>query len=186
MAINPGPFDGWQRGMLIRGSLDDKREMTAYLTFAPAGTSLKDLVLAAGARWNIERCYQESKSQLGLDQDEVRTWAGWHRNITLVMAAYALLDTLRRRQLTKSLLLSLSGQGPWSSPRSRCGDGCVSPPLPDDEEDLRPPYTGRSGVGCTTHRRIPSPGETTASHKDRSFYVAQRLSPTVVLKQGEG
>lgn len=39
--------------------------MTAYLTFAPNGTSLEGLVLAAGARRNIERCFQEGKSQLG-------------------------------------------------------------------------------------------------------------------------
>ncbi|WP_134021091.1 hypothetical protein [Modicisalibacter xianhensis] len=71
--------------------------MTAYLTFASEGISLENLVLAAGARWNIERCFQESKSQLGLDQYEVRTWTGWHRHITLVMAAYALLVTLRRQ-----------------------------------------------------------------------------------------
>ncbi|WP_143543355.1 IS701 family transposase, partial [Salinicola salarius] len=104
LPVNPGPFQGWQHGVLVRRSLDDKREMTAYLTFAPEGTSLEDLVLAAGARWNIERCFQESKSQLGLDQYEVRTWTGWHRHITLVMAAYALLVTLRRRQLKKRFI----------------------------------------------------------------------------------
>lgn len=121
--------------------------MTAYLTFAPEGTSLADLALAAGARWNIERCFQESKSQLGLDQYEVRTWTGWHRHITRVMAAYALLVTLRRRQLKKSLLLSLGGQGPWSSLWPKCGDGCVSLPLPGDDEELRVPCAGPSGVG---------------------------------------
>jgi SRSO17 transposase len=147
LAINPGPFEGWQRGLLVRRSLDDKREMTAYLTFAPEGTSLEELALAAGARWNIERCFQESKSQLGLDQYEVRTWTGWHRHITLVMAAYALLVTLRRRQLKKSLLLSLGGQGPWPSPWPRCGDGCVSLPLLGDDEALRSPCIGLSGAG---------------------------------------
>lgn len=70
--------------------------MTAFFIFAPWGISLADSALAAGARWNIERCFQESKSQLGLDQYEVRTWTGWHRHITLVMAAYALLVVLRR------------------------------------------------------------------------------------------
>ncbi|CAM4165401.1 Transposase IS4-like domain-containing protein [Vreelandella rituensis] len=58
--------------------------------------------LAAGVRWNIERCFQESKSQRGLDQYEVHTWRGWYRHITLVMAAYALLVTLRRHQLKKA------------------------------------------------------------------------------------
>ncbi|PWW33191.1 DDE superfamily endonuclease [Chromohalobacter israelensis] len=49
----------------VRRSLNGTQEMTAYLTFAPNGTSLEGLVLAAGARRNIERCFQEGKSQLG-------------------------------------------------------------------------------------------------------------------------
>lgn len=73
LPVNPGPFEGWQRGVLVRRFLNAGQEMTAYFTFAPCGTSLEDLALAAGARWNIERCFQESKSQLGLDHYEVRT-----------------------------------------------------------------------------------------------------------------
>ena len=150
LAINPGPFGGWQRGMLVRRALDDKRDMTAYLTFAPNGTPLEDLVLAAGGRWNIERCFQESKSQLGLDQYEVRTWTGWHRHITLVMAAQALLVTLRRRQLKKSLWLSLGGQCPWPSLWPNCDAGCVSPRSPSDDEPPNRHCAGRSGVACTS------------------------------------
>ena len=102
LAVNPAPFEGWQRGVLVRRSLEAQEVMTAFFIFAPEETSLADLALAAGACWNIERCFQESKSQLGLDQYEVRTWTGWHRHITLVMAAYSLLVRLRRRQLKKT------------------------------------------------------------------------------------
>ncbi len=107
-------------------------------------------MLAAGARWNIERCFQEGKSQLGLDQYEVRTWRGWHRHITLVMAAYALWVTLRRRQLKKSLLLSLGGQGPWPSPWPRCAAGYVLPLSPGDEEGLTSRCSGPPGGGFTS------------------------------------
>lgn len=148
LAVNPAPFDGWQRGVLVRRTLDADQAMTAFFIFAPEGTSLADLALAAGARWNIERCFQESKSQLGLDQYEVRTWTGWHRHITLVMAAYALLVTLRRRQLKKNLLLSLGGQCPWPSRWPKCDAGWVSPPSPGDEEGLNKHYSGSSGDGC--------------------------------------
>ncbi|WP_319022700.1 IS701 family transposase [Halomonas sp. 3F2F] len=134
LPLNPGSFEGWQRGVLVRRFLNAGQEMTVYFTFAPCGTSLEDLALAAGGRWNIERCFQESKSQLGLDHYEVRIWRGWYRHITLVMAAYALLVTLRRYQLKKSLLLNLGGQGPLFFPWPKCGDGCALPPLPSDEE----------------------------------------------------
>ena len=61
--------------------------------------------MAAGARWAIERCFQETKSQLGLDRYEVRTWHGWYRHITLVMAAHAFLVGCRQRVLKKPLPL---------------------------------------------------------------------------------
>ena len=75
----------------------DEGRLTAYLAFAPVTCSLAELALAAGARWAIERCFQETKSQLGLDQYEVRTWHGWYRHITLVMAAHAFLVGCRQR-----------------------------------------------------------------------------------------
>lgn len=48
--------------------------------------------------WNIERCFQESKSQLGLDRGEIRMWRGRHPHITMVMAVHAPLTGLRRPQ----------------------------------------------------------------------------------------
>ncbi len=60
----------------------------------------------AGARWGHERCFQETKSPLGLDHYEVRTWHGWHRHITLVMAAYAFVRRQRQRTLKKTSIAS--------------------------------------------------------------------------------
>ena len=100
--INTPPEAIGQRYLLVRRTLDEGR-LTAYLAFAPVTCSLAELALAAGARWAIERCFQETKSQLGLDQYEVRTWHGWYRHITLVMAAYAFLVGCRQRVLKKNL-----------------------------------------------------------------------------------
>ena len=125
LAVNPPPGVGWQRGVLLRRSLDAKPQITAFFIFAPEGTSLADLALAAGIRWAIERCFQESKSPLGLDQYEVRTWHGWYRHITLVMAAYAFLITLRRHQLKKNLSLSLGGPCPNPFPWLNSDDGSL-------------------------------------------------------------
>ena len=43
----------------------------------------------AGTRWAIEECFEEAKGPVGLDQYEVRQWAGWYRHITLAMLAHA-------------------------------------------------------------------------------------------------
>ena len=37
----------------------------------------------SGARWPIERCFQEDKSELGLDHYEHRSWTAWYRHIRL-------------------------------------------------------------------------------------------------------
>lgn len=49
---------------------------------------------AAGLRWTIEECFGRGKSDLGLDHCDARSWRGWHRHVTLVMAAAAFLAKL--------------------------------------------------------------------------------------------
>ncbi len=111
--INTPPEATSQRYLLARRTLTEGT-LTAYLAFAPATISLAELALASGARWAIERCCQETKSQLGLDQYEVRTWHGWYRHITLLMAAYAFLVGRQQRVLKKNLYRL---QMRWPPPR---------------------------------------------------------------------
>jgi SRSO17 transposase len=157
-----------QRYLLVRRALKD-RALTAYLVFALHPVSLADLALAAGARWAIERCFQETKSPLGLDQYEVRTGHGWYRHITLVMAAYAFLITRRQRLLKKNLHHQINrplSPLPWPI----CVAGSASPPSPDADSAKGKPSAGSTGVtaiseslstitgdGGNTHRTAPSP-----------------------------
>lgn len=68
--------------------------MAFYFAYAPTGTSLADLAGAAGLRWTIEECFLRAKDDLGLDHCEARSWHGWHRHMSLVMAAAAFLAKL--------------------------------------------------------------------------------------------
>jgi SRSO17 transposase len=86
---------GWQKGLLIRRKLAHPEAFTFYLTLAPEGTGLSDLVRVAGTRWTIEACFEAAKGEVGLDQYEVRSWTGWHRHITLAMLAHAYLAVIR-------------------------------------------------------------------------------------------
>ena len=89
----------WRRWLLVRRSLSDPTERTAYIVFAPAETALHTVVQVAGRRWTIERCFEEAKGEVGLDQYEVCSWTGWYRHIPLAMWAYALLTVLRAAHL---------------------------------------------------------------------------------------
>jgi SRSO17 transposase len=86
---------GWQKGLLIRRKLAHPEAFTFYLTLAPEGTGLSDLVRVAGTRWTIEACFEAAKGEVGLDHYEVRSWTGWYRHITLAMLAHAYLAVLR-------------------------------------------------------------------------------------------
>ena len=86
---------GWQKGLLIRRKLAHPEAFTFYLTLAPEGTGLSDLVRVAGTRWTIEASFEAAKGEVGLDQYEVRSWTGWYRHITLAMLAHAYLAVLR-------------------------------------------------------------------------------------------
>ncbi|HXR89357.1 MAG TPA: IS701 family transposase [Steroidobacteraceae bacterium] len=86
--------EGFERWLLIRRSRRDGQDLAYYLVFAPAGTDLAELAGAAGLRWTIEECFQRAKEELGLDHCEARSWHGWHRHMTLCMAALAFLAGL--------------------------------------------------------------------------------------------
>ncbi len=98
VSLNAPLVDGWRRWLLIRRSLDEPSETADVATFvccAPADTSFATLVEVAGSRWRIECAFQQAKGEVGLDHYEVRSYAGWHRHVTLACLAHALLTVLR-------------------------------------------------------------------------------------------
>jgi len=90
--------------VLIGRSRQDPQAYAYYLVVAPAGSGLAELAGAAGLRWTIEECFQRAKEELGLDYCGARSWHGWHRHMTLCMAAAAFLARLaaQLRQATGS------------------------------------------------------------------------------------
>lgn len=84
-----------KRSLLLRRSIADPHEVTAYLAFAPADSRLVTLVRVAGMRWTVEESIQTAKGEVGVDHYEVRNWTGWYRHITLAMWAGAFLAVVR-------------------------------------------------------------------------------------------
>lgn len=89
---------GFSRWLLARRSLRDPEAIAYYFAYARADATLADLAAAAGLRWTIEECFQRAKGDLGLDHCEVRSWHGWHRHMSLVMAAAAFLARIAAAQ----------------------------------------------------------------------------------------
>jgi SRSO17 transposase len=86
----------WTRGLLLRRSLNNE-ELAFFSTWCPAGTPIETLVTVEGRRWAIEDAFETAKTELGLAHNETRSWHGWHRHVSLVMLAFAMMAAVRHR-----------------------------------------------------------------------------------------
>ena len=84
--------EGW---VLYRQNLDGS-EPRYCLSNAPAETPLETLAGVGGSRWHIETACETSKSDVGMDEYETRTWPGWHHHIAMGLLASAFLLSLQQ------------------------------------------------------------------------------------------
>lgn len=71
-----------------------------YLSNAPFDTSLEELARVVKAEHRIEDCLKRAKSEAGLSDYEVRTWAGWHHHqiLSLIALWFLILETHRGKK----------------------------------------------------------------------------------------
>jgi len=86
----------WTRGLLLRRNIEDG-ELAYFTTWCPAGTAIETLVNVEGHRWSIEDSFETAKNEFGLDHNETRSWHGWHRHVSLVMMAFAMMAAIRHQ-----------------------------------------------------------------------------------------
>jgi len=51
----------------------------------------------SGMRWPIATCFEDSKQLLGMGDEEVRSWTGWHHHMTLIILAHCFVVRLSLR-----------------------------------------------------------------------------------------
>ena len=100
----------------------DGSEPRYYLSNAPEDTPLETLAYVGGSRWRIESEFATEKGDVGLDEYETRSWAGWHHHVALCLLAGAFL---------------LSLQQDW-------GERCPGSPGPIASDYLQESRTGRN------------------------------------------
>jgi len=90
--------------LIIKRTIRDNPSYFYYISNAPISTRLKTFVWLSGIRWAIEQCFEETKSELGMDQYEVRKYSGWHHHILTCMLAHFFLWHLKIRLGKKSTI----------------------------------------------------------------------------------
>ena len=84
--------EGWA---VYRRNLDGS-EPRYYLSNAPEDTTLETLAYVGGSRWLIETEFETDKGDVGLDEYETRSWAGWHHHIAMCLLGGAFLLGLQQ------------------------------------------------------------------------------------------
>jgi SRSO17 transposase len=120
-----------ERWLLLRNDANCK--IKYLLSNAPATTPMPELVRVSAARWPIERCFEEDKSELGLDHYEQRSWTAWHRHMQLVFLAQLFLLRMRIKLKKNSSvdpapsahLNCVESSGPGTRTQLHCASGEV-------------------------------------------------------------
>jgi SRSO17 transposase len=77
--------------LLIARNPLDSQEVKFFLSNAPESTSLMVLLLVAFSRWRIERLFEDSKTELGMDHFEVRKYLSIQRHLILTCVSHLFL-----------------------------------------------------------------------------------------------
>jgi SRSO17 transposase len=87
---------GQRLHLIIARNVLDPKEIKFFVSNAPLGTGIGALLLVAFSRWRVERCFQDDKSEIGLDQYEGRRYLGLKRHLVLSAVSYLFLATVRQ------------------------------------------------------------------------------------------
>jgi len=91
-----------------------------FLCWSPREKDFLYWVRQIAGRWDIERCFQEAKQEVGLDEYQVRKWQSWYRHVILCTVLIGVLARLKSQfkeenwtiaQLSQLMRLPFLAQG---------------------------------------------------------------------------
>lgn len=86
---------GMRLHLVVARNVLDPTEIKFFVSNAPPETSVQTLLLVAFSRWRVERCFEDQKQEVGLDQWEGRRWLGLKRHLILTSVSYLFLTRVR-------------------------------------------------------------------------------------------
>jgi SRSO17 transposase len=136
----PGP--PWH--LVVARNVLNPTELKFFVSNASPEASVGTMLLAAFSRWRVERCFEDDKSEVGLDHYEGRRYPGLKRHLILSAISYLFLARTNQRLREKKIRVDC-----LPGPHSRLGvDSLV--------------VDGRSRVGAAVgaHGRVDPAGAT--------------------------
>jgi len=109
---------GMRMHLVVARNALKPEEIKFFVSNAAAEVSVQTLLLVAFSRWRVERCFEDGKQEVGLDQWEGRRWLGLKRHLILTSVSYLFLARVRKQLRGKK-----SGPDRVPSARRRGGAG---------------------------------------------------------------
>jgi SRSO17 transposase len=81
--------------LVMKRTISEDPAYYYYISNAFLSTRLPTFVWLSGVRWAIEQCFEETKSELGMDHYEVRKHQGWYHHILTCMLGHFFLWHLK-------------------------------------------------------------------------------------------
>ena len=106
--------------LVVARNVLDPSEIKFFVSNAPRETPVGTLLLVAFSRWRVERCFQDDKSEIGLDQYEGRRYLGLKRHLILSAVSYLFLARARLARAKKK-----SGADGLPDPHSNRSPGAI-------------------------------------------------------------
>jgi SRSO17 transposase len=106
---------GMQLHLVVARNMLDPEEIKFFVSNAPPDTRVETLLLVGFSRWRVERCFEDQKQEVGLDQWEGRRWLSLKRHLILTSVSYLFLarvhQKLRGKKSRLNRVPSASGSG---------------------------------------------------------------------------
>ena len=95
-AVDEHRLPGGPLHLVVARAVLSPDELKFFVSNAPEATPVQTLLLVAFSRWRVERCFEDQKSEIGLDQYEGRRYRGLKRHLLLSCVSYLFLSRTRQ------------------------------------------------------------------------------------------
>jgi SRSO17 transposase len=154
--------------LVIARNVLEPAELKFFVSNAPPQTSVGVLLKVAFSRWRVERCFEDDKGEIGLDQYEGRRYLGLKRHLVLSAVSYLFLAQVRQDWRGEK-------PGPDRVPTTD-GGSCLDP------IDRLGTHGARNPVGASSPQdHVPPAAQcpgTQEPHKDHATETAEFGHPT--------
>jgi len=88
---------GMRLHLVVARNALNPEQIKFFVSNAAPEVLVQTLLLVAFSRWRVERCFEDGKQEVGLDQWEGRRWLGLKRHLILTSVSYLFLARVRKQ-----------------------------------------------------------------------------------------